>query len=568
MLLSAAMIVLNGSSKTCAASMNSGSQDRPAQPAGTCSFQKATVLEPYAVAVYCDNKVTAIPDGSGTLESVSAPGTLSQSVQVAPSHTFNTVLIVYWSPAAAAQLKGGGSYKFTLTYDPNGPNHDLPALVVPIAPAETISLSPGFDPTKPVFTFTSNVAFSLDGHTLAIPARSTSKQGVVLWRSCSVQFASSLFKQSTYSAQCERLQAVSMSTYSTQCERLQAVPKADPVPLSALQCIDPTFPGQFEVKLPSFPGIPLIPVSPPYQDVLGGTPKFDPKARLARPSAPASQDVAHEYLNANYSDGVGSTPAWIVIGKYAPTLAILQQFLVGPLITANIGNGTVQGQTATDAIDLGGSASRFFNGRGPLDAYKLSLGATYETDRHFDRDNLLGTVDVQLFSKYSNKTQQRQAQQLWAQLLTKDKTAQLSDISLYRFLGYEFDIHGGIEGGGALATRVIKATKGGAEAILPTFPILRIVPQVHGLLQINRISLDELVVGRYLTTTEKTIVQTPSDSLYLKNVTDWQALSTLTGTFALDPQGNFGLTVTYLDGVSPPTYKRVNSVQAGLTIKY
>lgn len=548
-----AIIALNGNDKACATLMNTGFQDQPAQPSGTCNFQTAIVIEPYAVAVYCDNAVTAVPDGSGIMESVSTPGTLSQSVQVAASHTNNTVLILYWSPASAALLKSGGSYKFTLTYDPNGPYHNLPTLVVPVAPTETISVSSGFDPTKPVFEFTSNVAFSIDGRTLALPTRLPSKGGVVVWRSCDFHFASSLIQQSSYSVQCEVLDAVS---------------KSDPVPLSALQALDLTFPGVFSLKLPSFPGIPLIPASPPYHDVLGGIPKFDPKARLARPSAPASQDVAHEYLSANYSGGVGSTPAWIVVGKYAPSLTISHQFSIGPQITANIGNGTIQGQTATDAVDLGGTSSRIFNGRGFLDAYKLSFGATYETDRHFDRDNLLGTFDAQLYLKHLYSTQQLHAQQLWAKLLKTDKTAQLSDISPYRFFGYEFDIHGGLEGGGAVATRVIKAPKGGAEAILPTFSIFRIVTQAHGLLQVNRISLDELGVGRYVTTTEKTIVQTPSNTLYLKNVTNWRALSTLTGTFALDTQGNLGLTVTYTDGFSPPTYKRVNSVQAGLSIKY
>ena len=104
--------------------------------------------------------------------------------------------------------------------------------------------------------------------------------------------------------------------------------------------------------------------------------------------------------------------------------------------------------------------------------------------------------------------------------------------------------------------------------MLPAYSIFRLVPQVHFLLQLWRFSFDESMVGYYLATTENTIVQTPSNSLYLKRVQGWKGVNIVTNCFALDPQGNFNITVTYKDGFSPPTWKRVNAVQAGILIKY
>jgi hypothetical protein len=144
---------------------------------------------------------------------------------------------------------------------------------------------------------------------------------------------------------------------------------------------------------------------------------------------------------------------------------------------------------------------------------------------------------------------------------------QLSDIPL-RTLGYQLDFHAGIEVGGALADTTVDATKGNATEVLPKYPIARLAPQVHGLLQLGKFSFDELLVGRYLTTTENTIVQTPANTLYLHTVRGWKAISILKSSFAVDSQGNFNVTVTFKDGFAPPNYKRVNAVQAGILIKY
>jgi hypothetical protein len=237
------------------------------------------------------------------------------------------------------------------------------------------------------------------------------------------------------------------------------------------------------------------------------------------------------------------------------------------MLLADIGNNTIKGQTYTNTVDIGGTAQRVFLPNQILQDLPLTLGVNYETDKQFDRDNLLATGDLHYYFDHLYRTQQQKALQEWRQKVTENPTLQLNEVPL-KTHGYQLDFHTGIEAGGALADTTVKASKGTASEVLPQYSIFRLVPQVHGLLQLGKFSFDELFVGRYLAATENTIVQTPSNTLYLHMVQGWKGISTLTGTFAIDPQGNFGITVAFKDGFAPPNYQRVNAVQAGILIKY
>ena len=54
-------------------------------------------------------------------------------------------------------------------------------------------------------------------------------------------------------------------------------------------------------------------------------------------------------------------------------------------------------------------------------------GVNYETDKQFDRDNLLATIDSQYFFKGLYSTQQQQCFRWHYVELLKNKAAQLSD---------------------------------------------------------------------------------------------------------------------------------------------
>jgi hypothetical protein len=515
-----------------------------------CKFGSYRVVAPYAVLVKCTNAPTIFPDGSSKLELIQKDNSVNElAVQATVARYSEYSFLIYWSPTVSTKLVSGMSYRFTLPYDKSGPLAGTDPLVIPVDTSGAITIVGQKNTSVPEFTISSTVAFALDSHTLG-----TFDAGNLQWRACSMTVKSASPQSTPFNLECLKL-TNSISIDAATIDDLQHS-NLDPAGVSYL-------------RLPSFPDVGLIPLTSPYTNVLGAVAKFDPKARFLRPSAPATKDTSQIYLNANYTAGVGSKPAWIVDAKYAPLLRIYHQFALGPLLTANIGNGSIQGQAATDTIDLGGTASKIF--RKPtweLDPRKLTFGTTYETDRRFDRDNLLGTVDGQFYWKRFTRTQQMQQLTKWGASLGPDKTSLLSDFSLYQFFGYESDFHLGAEGGGAVVSRIVTASKGGASEVLPQFYIFRVVPQAHTLIQVSRISLEDLLIGRYLTTTEKTIVETATHALYLENVGGWKGINTLTATYALDAQGNFGITIKYTDGFAPPNYKRVNAVQAGIVLKY
>src|ERR1700683_3685189 len=134
------------------------------------------------------------------------------------------------------------------------------------------------------------------------------------------------------------------------------------------------------------------------QDIFGRTLKLDPKSKFTAQKAPATKAAAQYYANVNYAAGVGSKPAWVLDGKLAPSVGpLVHGFQFFPLATADVGQNSINGMTYTDTIDLGGSASRVFRldmTHFPLQEILFTPGITYETDKEFDRDNLLATTDL------------------------------------------------------------------------------------------------------------------------------------------------------------------------------
>jgi hypothetical protein len=135
-------------------------------------------------------------------------------------------------------------------------------------------------------------------------------------------------------------------------------------------------------------------------------------------------------------------------------------------------------------------------------------------------------------------------------------------------LGYALDFHTGVEAGGAIVDTTVKATTGKATITLPGYSILRIVPQVHGLLELGRFSVDAVGTPRYLVETENTVVQLPNNSLILKTAQGWKGYGVVTPSFSCDRAGHFSLSAAYKDGSAPPKFVRINTVQLGVLIKY
>jgi hypothetical protein len=531
-----------------------GGAGQPAEP--TCAVYNYEVLSPQAVALQCNRAVAGEWTGLGKLFLDSATGRQITD-QVVLTRSMDTWLLLTW-PDTSAGLLTGKTYAF-----------QLPILVPPVtaaAPSDGASPSDAhitsistknsvtivaklLTSQSARFEVTSNVAFSTDGKSLAVSKRIPGQIGKRELIPCKIPITTLTPDKTSLAANCSQF---------------DSKPNGD---LSALLNVDPSLVGIYDIEIHPVPNTAVIPASLPILNVFGSAPKFDPKARFVRQNACATKQACQLYLNVNYAAGVGTVPAWVLDGNYAPTLTSVGQFFIAPVLAADIGNNTITGQTYTNTIDIGGTARRVFLPGHTVQDLVLTFGPTYETDRQFDRDNLLASGDLQFYFDGLYRTQQQKMLQAFKNNVTKISSLQLSDISP-PIMGYQLDFHAGLEAGGALVDTTVKASKGSASEVLPQYSIFRLVPQVHGLLQLGKFSFDELFVGRYLATTENTIVQTPANTLYLKTVQGWKGISTLTSSFAIDPQGNFNVTVTFKDGFAPPNYKRVNAVQAGILIKY
>lgn len=351
-------------------------------------------------------------------------------------------------------------------------------------------------------------------------------------------------------------------------------------PASSFDNLDPVTVGVWDFELDRNPDEPqLIPYElPGLSNVFGMSFTIDPKSRLTAQKAPATKDASHYYILFSDAAGVGAAPSWVLDGKISPPIGQLHGgFQFTPVALANVGQGTIKGQTNTNTIDFAATLQRVFLPGEKRDRNRLlqeiffTGGATYETDKQFDRDNLLGVLDLRYNFKgfYDTQAVQTIRQYFKDRKIAKDDgiTLQPEDQAIARW-GYALDFHTGLETGGSLVDTTVKASTGKATQMLPTFAIVRIVPQIHGLVQYWKFSIDGTVIPRYLATTEYTVIQLKNNSLALKKVNGWNALGTVSGTFNLDSLGHFGITVGYKDGFAPPTFVRVNAVQTGISAKW
>ncbi len=319
-------------------------------------------------------------------------------------------------------------------------------------------------------------------------------------------------------------------------------------------------------------------------DVFGNIVKIDAKSQIAPEKAPSNKDASSYYFNFNHAAAKGSKPAWILDAKVAPRIGRLHDgFQFVPLGTADVGQNQISGITYTDTIDLGPSFTRIFEPNDFLQEILFSAGATYETDKEFDRDNVLFIPDarldfVNLYNPRSRRTLEKFSEELaYAQCKRIPPNLKPEDCHPIPWsaantepvlMGYALDFHMGTEIGSSIIDTKVKNSTGTASLTLPSYPIVRIVPQVHGLWEIGRLSFDVTGTPRFLTTVENSVLERPNHSLYLRRDHGWFAYGVLSGTWTFDPAGHFGLTLAYKDGFCPPKFARVNTVQTGFTVKY
>jgi hypothetical protein len=307
-------------------------------------------------------------------------------------------------------------------------------------------------------------------------------------------------------------------------------------------------------------------------DVFGNAPKLDPKSRFVAQRAPATKDASRLYANVSYAAGAGSRPAWALDGKLAvPVGSLIKGFQLAPFATADIGQNGLSTLSYADTIRFGLSATKVIPIASFLQETLVTSALTYETDRELDRSNLLAIADLRYnFAHLYNPQNLRSLQEFARQRqlpAVKNGHINLQPENIKTpLVGYALDWHTGFEAGGALLDTQVRA--GSVSRTLPAYNIVRFVPQVHGLLQVWRFSVDATITGRYLVSPENTVIALPNRSLGLEKLSGWKAYSVINNSISLDSAGHFAITVAHKDGCAPPRFQRVNTIQAGFLVRY
>jgi hypothetical protein len=524
-----------------------------AQGPSSCSAKDFRVMGQSALAIRCAGNTTGLVVTGVSVYSLSATTITPLATTITVSHFSSSkewLLLTLTGTASILQPKQ--KYRLIFNYSV------APKEVFDFDTSETVAIATPVIKSQPnEYRATARVGFSVDGKKLG-SAR------VNEHAPCEIQMQDDTKKPVSVRGKCSVL---------------DTLPSESPT-AAQLSAVDPDRVGLYVIDLDDDPRPNLIPKDfPPLQTVFGNPLKIDPKSRFSPQKAPATKDASQYYINFNYAAGVGTVPAWVLDGKISPQIGIYHGYSFAPLAAANVGNNKLKGQTYTDTVNFGATAQRIFQPKHILQELLFSPGATYETDKKFDRDNLMATVDLRynfpgLYETQSVGTLQKYYDLVLAarEQKQKDPNAQviepLVDDVKTVLVGYALDFHTGLEAGGALVDTTVTASSGKATLTLPNYSIVRAVPQVHGLLEIWKFSIDVTMTGRYLFTTENTVVETATHSLFLQRVQGWKGIGSVTGIYNWDPQGHFGITIGYKDGFAPPTYQRVNAVQAGLLLKY
>jgi len=384
----------------------------PVGPSVPCNVADYKVLTTYALALHCKVRPTILPDSGVLVETTNATATqIASSLTVTAPVISRDWLIISWPLTPASALHAKRTYSLMLNYGQVASGASPPPLVVAIDTSETVTLSAAAASVPLDFRVVSHLAFANDGNAVSMLKLDPLKPGDLshTFRDCQIPIRNIPDKPYQVDAQCSQLTAL-FGTTPTKDELAQ---------------FDLSLVGILNLRLHTLPGTPITPSTVPVHDVLGGQPSFDPKSRFARQNAPASKDDCHLCLNGNYTAGVGTAPAWTLNSKYSPILLLYGRFTVGPLVTTDIGNNTIKGQTYANTIDLGATTQTVYRPGGVLQLVAFTPGITYETDRQFDRDNLLATIDSQEFFAHLYDTQQTKSFRRFGILQRANSSAKL-----------------------------------------------------------------------------------------------------------------------------------------------
>jgi hypothetical protein len=306
------------------------------------------------------------------------------------------------------------------------------------------------------------------------------------------------------------------------------------------------------------------------RDFFGDTLKIQNEVTLG--AVPKTKDDSMWYLKLDHQTGPGSKPGYAIEAKLAPQLGrpTFGGFTWRPALNMDIGAGTVANVKVNDTIipSLGMTRLLRANSTG-LEAVRITPALSFETNKEFNKENLIYDQDFQFFVGPLNSSRLVRAWKKYNELQKDPKNKDLKFSNELSNWGAGIQLFAGWELGGALATQTVKASKSSAAVTEPSYTVARIRPKISAYAEYKRINLTFSVLPRYLLTTEYTTRESSDGkTISLVPVSGFRAYGEASLNIGLDQSGHVSFSTTYKLGSQPPTFRPTNIVQTGVLLKY
>jgi hypothetical protein len=285
---------------------------------------------------------------------------------------------------------------------------------------------------------------------------------------------------------------------------------------------------------------------------------------------PKGKDDAEQYYQVSHKVSPNAKPSFLVVID-AHTLPGLDSdffignFLVEPNIEVDIATREFQNES-NDKIRLGIQATNaYLFGVLPSKRWALQLGPgfTFETNRAFDKNNLLATFEVAPHLRTYRSREMRKA------VADANLKPGMPARSLEEFkTGYGIEFSAGIDAGRNINSQEFQNEDETQSIEIPGYSIFRVRPNLHAFVEYKWFTLDLSETLRILAVKEAVGRELEDGSVEVRRLRGARNYFELTASIAFDPEKHYSIATTYKRGSEPPEYDDVDTLVTGFVIKY
>lgn len=278
-----------------------------------------------------------------------------------------------------------------------------------------------------------------------------------------------------------------------------------------------------------------------------------------------SKEVSNSdfYVKLLHTASKGAKPGLGIDGKLSHTFNLSPSFELAPEADANVGIRDQDfGNSVTFLANLRYSHLDPFAEQQFFPGYRLVAAPKFETDKEFDRGNLLGRFEFSPIISRLYLTREIRTQE-------KAKRAGL-DATAVRPAQYGrgLQLFFAVEAGGSLLDVKEISSNMSSTLIVPTYSIVRLAPQLTGFLEFGRVSVTVDSTFRFLLNEELSSIENSNGTLFLRKLSGFRPLSKGTLEWAFDPAKHVSVVLTYTNGYETPKFDHQNKVQTGVAFRY